>query len=125
MGAVASSPCDKGSLVSDVKGITTRSASPSEQWFISIDSETLDSEPKSVFLKMFLSPNSNTKDLCDLTELPKRYNAISKDLTKVFNGHYRNGNKCCQNLLIDESYVDEMKWAYKEYMRKKRNEAFF
>ena len=84
MGAVASSPCDKGSLVSDVKGITTRSASPSEQWFISIDSETLDSEPKSVFLKMFLSPNSNTKDLCDLTELPKRYNAISKDLTKVF-----------------------------------------
>ena len=53
------------------------------------------------------------------------FKTCNRDLTKVFNEHYRNVTKCCQILLMDDSYVYEMKWAKKEYMRKKSNKAFF
>jgi hypothetical protein len=43
----------------------------------------------------------------------------------VFNEHFRKGkNKiCCKRLLKDESYVDEMNGARKEYIRKHTNDA--
>jgi hypothetical protein len=52
------------------------------------------------------------------------FQTCNQDLTKVFNEHYRNRKKRCKILLKDDSYVDEMKGARKEYMMKKSNDAF-
>ena len=53
------------------------------------------------------------------------FKTCNQDLTKVFNEHYRNKKKGCKRLLKDDSYVDEMKGARKEYKRKKSDEACF
>jgi hypothetical protein len=53
------------------------------------------------------------------------FQTCNRDLTKVFNEHYRKGmsNKCCKNLLNDESYSNEMNRARKKYMRKDANDT--
>jgi hypothetical protein len=48
------------------------------------------------------------------------FKTCNRDLTKVLNEHYRNGgNKCCQRLLKDELYVDQIKVAKKNNIGKR------
>lgn len=69
MGTTASTSCTNGKSVSLVKGLTsTNGKSPSEQWLITVDSKGKGVNTKTAFLKIFLSPSSNTNDLSNEKE---------------------------------------------------------